>query len=209
MQAVVMAERKNVQDLVERARDGDRDAFDGLVAPDRRRLLARIGLQLGPRLREKVDGEDVLQEVLLRAFESINRFDGGDDGSFGRWLDGIARNVIRNLARRSGWKRELKMTAEPLADDESPSRRHRRQERFERLSKSVESLSSDYRTVIRLARIEGLKISEVAGRMNRSPSAVRNLLLRAIRELKKSFGETESLSLPDRRLGDEGATGDD
>ncbi len=203
-----MAERKNVQDLVERARDGDRAAFDDLVEPDRSRLLARIRPQLGPRLREKVDGEDVLQEVLLRAFESIKRFDGGDDGSFGRWLDGIARNVIRNLARRSGWKRELRMTAEPLADDESPSRRRRRQERFERLSKSVESLSSDYRTVIRLARIEGLKISEIADRMNRSPSAVRNLLLRALRELKRSFGETESLSLPDRRLDDEGATED-
>ena len=101
------------------------------------------------------------------------------------------------------------MTAELPADDESPGRNLRRQERFDRLSKSVESLSPDYRIVIRLARIEGLKIGEIADRMNRSPSAVRNLLLRAMRELKKSFGETESLSLPDRRLGDEGATSDD
>jgi hypothetical protein len=39
--------------------------------------------------------------------------------------------------------------------------------------------------------------------MNRSESAVKNLLLRAMKELRDSFGGTDSFSLPDRRLGDE------
>ena len=58
--------------------------------------------------------------------------------------------------------------------------------------------------MIRLCRIEGLPIEEAARRMNRSASAVKMLLWRALRELKGRFGETESLNLPDRRLESEG-----
>ncbi|MBI4582659.1 MAG: sigma-70 region 4 domain-containing protein [Planctomycetes bacterium] len=56
--------------------------------------------------------------------------------------------------------------------------------------------------MILLSRVEGLKIKEVARLMNRSESAAKNLLFRALRELKSSFGDTESLNLPDRRLGE-------
>jgi RNA polymerase sigma-70 factor (ECF subfamily) len=205
----VMAEPTDTRALLERARQGDREAFGQLASLASEALLDRIRLQVGQRLRGKIDLEDVVQEVLLRAFESIERFQGQDEGSFRRWLEGIARNVIRNLARRKGWKKELELTRDLSAGNVSPSRRQRQQERFERLSEAVEGLSPDYRTVIKLARIEGLKISEIATRMNRSPSAVKNLLLRAMRQLKKSFGETESFSLPERRLGEKGETGDD
>ncbi len=111
--------------------------------------------------------------------------------------------MVRNLVRRKGWKKEFEIVRDVSGHLPSPSSNQRREERFERLSKSVESLSPDHRTVIRLARIEGLKIREIAERMNRSESAVKNLLLRAMRELRNSFGETDSFSLPDRRLSGE------
>jgi RNA polymerase sigma factor (sigma-70 family) len=75
----------------------------------------------------------------------------------------------------------------------------RREERWERLEKSLAALSPDHREVIRLARIEGLEVREIAARMGRTPSAVKNLLLRALKELKRSFGDTESLRLPGGR----------
>ncbi len=198
-----MAEPTDTHDLVERARRGDRAAFDALAAIAREQLLVRIGHQVGRKLREKVDLEDVLQEVLLRAFQAVGAFQGEDAASFSRWLEGIARNVIRNLVRRRGWKKELEITRDLPGPAVSPSRSHRRQERFERLSASVEGLSPDYQTVIRLARIEGRKIAAIAALMDRSPSAVKNLLLRAMRELKSSFGDTESLTLPQTPPGDE------
>jgi RNA polymerase sigma-70 factor (ECF subfamily) len=203
----VMAEPAESNVLVERARSGDREAFDELAAQARSRLLQKIDRMVGPRLREKAEPEDVLQEVFLRGLESIARFDGNDAEAFQRWLEGIARNVVRNLGRRKSWKKEFELTHDVPASGSSPSRHQRREERFERLSKAVESLSPDYRTVIRLARIEGLKIREVAERMNRSESAVKNLLLRAMKELRDSFGETDSFRLPDRRL--EGKEDDD
>jgi RNA polymerase sigma factor (sigma-70 family) len=194
-----MAKPTDTQALVERARLGDREAFGELAAKARGRLLGQILGMVGQRLREKLDPEDVLQEALLLGLESVTRFEGSDTDAFGRWLEGIARNVVRNLVRRKGWKKEFEIIRDTPAADSSPSRRLRREER-------VKSLSPDHQTVIRLARIEGLKISEVAMRMNRSESAVKNLLLRAMKELRESFGGTESFGLPDRRLGDGGSS---
>ena len=51
-----------------------------------------------------------------------------------------------------------------------------------------------------MARVEGLKVKEIAVRMNRSEDAVHKLLARALLRLKESFGDTESLNLPNRFL---------
>jgi len=61
--------------------------------------------------------------------------------------------------------------------------------------------------VIRLARFEGLSLKEIAGRMGRTPGAVAQLLARALRKLRATFGETESYHLPAQSLYEEG--GDD
>ena len=74
----------------------------------------------------------------------------------------------------------------------------RQDERFDRLHDAIKNLSSEYRDVIMLSRIEGLTFEEIAGRMNRSPAAVKQLLWRALKKLKESFGDTESLHLPER-----------
>ena len=49
-----------------------------------------------------------------------------------------------------------------------------------------------------MSRIEGLRIGEIAERTGRSVDAVKQLLLRGLRSLKRNFGDTESLHLPDR-----------
>ena len=53
---------------------------------------------------------------------------------------------------------------------------------------------------IRLARLEGLPVKEVARRMHRSEKATSVLLVRAQLKLKTIFGDTESLHLPQRSL---------
>jgi RNA polymerase sigma-70 factor (ECF subfamily) len=85
-------------------------------------------------------------------------------------------------------------------DDATPSKAMRRDERFDRLQSAIDRLSPDHRRVILLARIEGLQVKEIAKLMQRSESAVKSLLLRALKALQESFGDTESLGLPDRRL---------
>ena len=79
-----------------------------------------------------------------------------------------------------------------------------REERFERLKLSLEKLSPDQRKAVILARIDGRPVREIAQQMNRSEDAVRQLLTRALRQLRSSFGDTESLHLPNRSLAEEG-----
>lgn len=186
--------------LLERARDGDRAAFDALVSPLRQDLLRRIRLKIGSSMREKLDPEDVLQEVQLRALQSISRFQWQGEGSLEAWLEGIAANLILHTVKTHRRRREFQIDREPCAPDATPSRVQRRDERFERLKKSVDALPPDYRAAVRLSRIDGLSIHEISERMGRSPSAVKNLLFKAMKMLRESFGDTESLSLPNRHL---------
>lgn len=177
-------------------------AFDALAMRLRGGLLAAIRVRIGARLREKLDPEDVLQETLVRAYQSLARFESQSEDSFLSWLVAIAENLILDAAKRQRTRRELELELEPepAADGVSPSREARRDERFDRLKKSIAGLSPDYQKVLLLSRNDGLKIQEIAERMGRSESAVKNLLFRAMKELKQSFGDTESLHLPPRTL---------
>jgi len=60
-----------------------------------------------------------------------------------------------------------------------------------------------------MSRIDGLKIREIAARTDRSVDAVKQLILRGLRSLKRHFGDTESLHLPDRTFDSETTPGVD
>jgi len=186
-----------LRDWIGGAQGGDRRAFERAIAAVEADLRRAIDRHLGRSLRVAVDPEDILQETLLRAFESIGRFSWDGERSFQRWLQGIAENLILAAADKRRRRAVLEVRRPSQSPSQaSPSRALRREERWERLEKSLALLSPDHREVIRLSRIEGLEVREIAERMGRTPSAVKNLLLRALKELKRSFGDTESLHLP-------------
>ncbi len=188
------------QALVERAGQGNREAFDTLVARSRKELESHVASRLGGRLRGKLERDDLMQETVARALESIGRFEWQGEGSFRRWLFGIAENVTREAARKLRRGPDLEAFPDLPGTDSSPSKHVRRSERFERLQEAIRRLSPDHRRVILLVRIEGLTIREVAERMERSVSSVKNLLLRAMRAMRETLPDTESLTLPPRRL---------
>jgi len=73
--------------------DQRRDAFERYVLPETDVLL-RVALSL---TRRSVDAEDLVQDTLLRAFRSIDRFDGAHPRA---WLLTIMRNAHVNSHRR-------------------------------------------------------------------------------------------------------------
>ena len=195
-----MAAETREKSLVERAQRGDRAAFDELERAYRPRLRKLVEARLGGRLRETLEVDDILQEALLRAFRSIHGFQWRKEDAFFSWKAQIVENVIRDQAQKRGRGEFLELEHDVPGSQPSPGRRLRREERFDRLDDALKTLSPDHREVILLARIERLRIEEIAARMNRSPDAVKQLLVRALRKLKESFGDTESLHLPPRRL---------
>ncbi len=197
-----MESKRHTQVLVEKAKCGHRDAFEKLVDLYRGDLETYARLRVVGRLGQNIDIEEVLQETYVRALQSIRRFQWRTEDSFLLWLKGIVNNVVLKLAHERQRDQVLYLDRDVPADDVSPSKALRRGDRFDRFQEALASLPRDYREVVLLARIEGLRIKEVAERLNRSPKATAHLLSRALQRLKDAFGETESLHLPPRRFGD-------
>jgi len=189
---------------IEKAQAGDRAAFDALVAVHRTPVERHVRQSLGARLRERCEADDVLQETYLRAFQSIGRFEWRDQGSFLSWLKTIASHVVLEAASRDARDLSVPLERDVPASGVAPEKELRRAERFDRLEAALEGLSPEHRQVIRLARLEKLPLKEVARRMDRTPNAVKQLLWRALQKLQAAFGDTESLHLPHRNLGDTG-----
>ena len=207
----LMDRSQTSRELVERAQAGDRDAFEELLRRHQEPVAALAATRLRAHDIRTVDAEDVLQEVLLRGFRGFASFTWQGDESFVHWLGGIARNVVLELARRGARNPVFRLEREVPQEGVSPSRALRREERFDRLADAVARLPAQYGDVISMARIEGLSFEEIGRRLDRSPAAAKQLLWRALKALKESFGDTESLHLPGRCLGgdsDEDLEGD-
>ena len=201
-----MEREDKIEVLVARAQQGDRAAFEAAIETLRSRLEGYVMTRIGGHLVGAVDMEDVCQETYAQALASLSclRWRGPD--SFLRWLNGIAEHVIVGIARQQQTHaaRILYVERDVQGDDPAPSAVLRRHERFLRLKDALDRLPRDYRDAIRLTRIEGLPVKEAANRMERTPKAVMHLLARGLKRLRDSFGDTESFTLPDRRLVDPG-----
>src|ERR1039457_849647 len=79
--------RDELAELVDAARDGDREAFDGLV---RRTYVDTYTLALRLTSHEE-DARDVVQEAYLRAWKGLGRFRG--ESQFSTWLYRITANT--------------------------------------------------------------------------------------------------------------------
>ncbi len=208
-----MDQKFNVDELIDRARKGDRNAFDELTKRFSTRLRESVEKWSRFRLGNRVDADDVLQETFLRAYRSLERFEAPDrnnEESFLRWICGIAKRALGDLTRKTAYRENPAASIERVAGDPSQSRVQRREERLERLQRALDQLPPDYRRVLILSRLEGLSAQEIADRMGRTPNAVYHLIVRALQLLREQFGDTESLHLPDRPLrreerGDHGA----
>ncbi len=205
-----MKEKESTKTLVRRAQDGDRDALDALDEYYRARVEHFVKTRLGVLLKQHVEADDIVQETFLQAFKSIPRFRWQGEDSFVRWLNGIAEHVILKLADR--FKRHQKLSLErdvPAGSHGAPSKAPRREERFARLQKALDILSPDQKEAILLSRIDGLRVKEIADKMNRTQNAVLLLISRGLSKLKDNFGETESLHLPPRSLREQGSGNDE
>lgn len=190
--------------LIDRIRNGDRDALSILFGLHRRRLALLAHYRLGPQLRGLVEVDDILQETLLKAYVQLEHFTYRTPGSFLRWLSRIMDHVIADTARYHGRQKRNAAEMLPLrsestpeglepVDSKTPSRLLAQDENLRLLLKELDELPDDYREVILLTKLEGLSTQEVAEKMGKSREAVALLLHRAIkrfRQFHKMQGES-------------------
>ena len=85
--------------LLSLAKAGDRAALGRLFVRYRNYLALLVRLQVGRRLRSKVDVEDMLQEISLEIHRKIGLFRGGSEREFLTWTRRLIGSILANQVR--------------------------------------------------------------------------------------------------------------
>ncbi len=92
-----MANRESTSTLVERARAGDREAFEELTRRFGPRLEEQIRSRMGDAAKAKLEPEDVLNETFTCALESIERLEWRGEETF-------YRSITRKWSPSTAWE---------------------------------------------------------------------------------------------------------
>jgi RNA polymerase sigma-70 factor (ECF subfamily) len=213
--------------LLDTARSGDETAFAKLIEPYRGQLHAHCYRMLG----SLHDAEDAMQEVSLRAWRALGRFEGRS--SLKSWLYTIATNTCLNQIEKRP-KRVLPIDYAPAADphggpgepvvesvwvepypdeligvdDElaGPEARYEQRESVElAFVAALQLLPANQRAVLILREVLGFSAQEVADALETSVASVNSALQRARKAVEERVPE-QSQQTTLRELGDERLT---
>lgn len=191
-------------ELINSAIAGDKVALQSLLLMYYSDIEATIRANLGSNLAAKLEVQDVMQEVLVAAYQEIGRFSLLESSSFRAWLKRIATNRVIDAARQFGRVKRggrinqvdlHRIAAESLdnvwdwvfQESNPPDRPARREEAREAIQVCLARLHADQRQAIIAHYFENRNAQEIAQLMNRSPGAVRELLRRARENLAKDL----------------------
>ncbi len=165
---------ERVSKLVQRAKQGDRDAFGELYRLYHAPLVRMARFHLGEA------GEDAVAETFLRAWSGLPSY--RDTGvPFVGWLYGIARHVVLDeMARRR--------RVEPRAELPERMKEIVVDDRLT-LATAMNCLPEEQRQVLELKFLIGLTNSEVATALGKTPGAINAKQWRALEALRQILGE--------------------
>jgi RNA polymerase sigma-70 factor (ECF subfamily) len=161
-------------------RDGDRDAFARLIERYQRTVFG----YLRARLRQGNYAEDLTQEVFLRCYEARARFD--ETALVQPWLLGIARNLLREHARKHRRRHEVAWTELCLElETTAPADFAANHDHELWLPECLEGLGPSAREAIERHYRQDQRLAEIAVEQHRSEGAVKLLLHRARQALRE------------------------
>lgn len=179
----------NERQLITRAQQGDREAFQEIVETYQRRVF---GICIG-MLKNPDDSMDVSQEVFIKIYRYIENFN--HQSSFYTWLYRITVNMCIDFIRKKKRSREVDYDDGILregavdGDDEilpsrlgiNPDRVYGRKELRAKMLEALETLSEKHRTILVLREVEGLSYEEIADVLQISKGTVMSRLYHARR----------------------------
>ncbi|MGI4984165.1 MAG: RNA polymerase sigma factor RpoE [Janthinobacterium lividum] len=179
-----MSEKDIDQVLVERVQQGDKAAFELLVAKYQRKIVRLISRLV----RDPAEVEDVAQEAFIKAYRAIPQFRG--ESAFYTWLYRIAVNSAKNYLASQGRRAPTSTEADAeeaetfgdgdlLRDINTPESVLMSKQIAQTVNAAMAGLPEELRTAISLREIEGLSYEEIAEMMNCPIGTVRSRIFRA------------------------------
>ena len=180
--------------LVERARDGDHDAFAMLV----RGAVARLDTAARLILRDPELARDAVQDGLFRAWRDLRSL--RDPDRFDAWIHRLTVNACLDLARRRK-RRPIEVEITPLFSPSMPD--HTSWVADRALVDSVlRRLDERGRAIVVLHYFLGMPLTEVAATLGIPVGTVKSRLNRALRDMRTTVAldEPAASSVPEGRL---------
>lgn len=172
------------RDDIRRARGGDREAIERLLARCSEVMQRHAQARIGPALRAKIRVSDLLQSTNLDVIRSVGRFEGETYEQFVAWvvrgLDNNIRDKVKFYGRDRRRGEELTPHDDPPpGDGPGPATTAMNRDEEALVRRALERLAPDHRRIIELVLLQGSSHQEAAPLMGRTETATRALLVRA------------------------------
>jgi RNA polymerase sigma-70 factor (ECF subfamily) len=180
----VAPETLEFEAVVRRTLTGDSAAFEQVVLRYQRRVLA-LALRL---LRTMDDAQDAAQEVFLRAFKYLHRFD--PEKPVEPWLMRMTLNVCRDIGRKRQQRHHTfceiagPEVAPSEASKDDPFTGLATEQQRLMLWKILDGMPEKERLAVILRDVEGFSTSEVAAILGSSEGTVRSQICRGRLRIK-------------------------
>jgi RNA polymerase sigma-70 factor (ECF subfamily) len=175
--------------LVRRARNGDRQALETLIARYDRYVFGVALLTLGDRPA----AQDAAQEALIKAMRGLKGFKG--ESAFQTWLYRVTVNTCRDMMRREARRRETPLDHAPsLATADGPLQATLDDERRQAVWKGVQTLEPALREVVVLRYYLDMSGAEIAEVTDAPPGTVYWRLHQAREALASLLAEDVTLA---------------
>jgi RNA polymerase sigma-70 factor (ECF subfamily) len=182
--------RPSDADLVDRAQGGDVAAFGQLVERHQDYIYNAVWHLIGC----EHDAEDIAQDVFMRAFGNLRRFEGR--ARFSTWLYGIMLNSVRSYWRRRRGRPAMSLErtddeddagTDPPADDDGPEATSARREQVRLVRAAIAELDEELREIVVLRDIRGLSYEELSEALGVPSGTVKSRLHRARQALREKL----------------------
>ena len=188
-------EQERIALLVEKAQQGDMNAFEDIV-----RTFQGPIFNLAYRMvNNRDDAADAAQEIFVKLFRKIRQFRG--NSKFSTWLFSLAANTCRSRLRRlrriasfevrhvdEEYETDEGSRSMDLADPaDDPVRTLERTEMQHGIESAITELPPDARMIVVLRDLQGLSYEEIAGVLHCSIGTVKSRLCRARSRLKETL----------------------
>ena len=186
---------QDLQPIIQRARDGDSQAIELILAWYRDYLRAVAVRRMAQPLQRRMDPSDLVQQTLLEAQHDLDGLFRSDEAHLRAGLRQIltcnVSNAIRDHLRteKRAMSREQRLDgADAIQSLTTPSMRCVRHETTERFLQELDSLPEDQATAVRMRYFESASVSEIGKALHRSRAAAAGLLKRGLSTLRTKLG---------------------